>query len=207
MPYRLCGVKWRSDKLWREEDCVLSPYVVCWFLSGKKWREIIHRSLIHITNMKYRIAYLFVSFLMTLENLEGHSPNAGLIKCNSTEHLSDIQHSFNWHGASRGPSAIAELLVFTSTKRHLKRYALQTNMTWLIVARSSRSGTFWWGIYFYCAATMLTMPLVERCVKLDNSVGLWQMITATAMADLPRRRRCLAYTALVMQNRQKRCSC
>ena len=73
MPYRLCGVKWRSDKLWREEDCVLSPYVVCWFLSGKKWREIIHRSLIHITNMKYHIAYLFVSFLMTLENIEGHS--------------------------------------------------------------------------------------------------------------------------------------
>jgi len=72
MPYRLCGVKWRSDKLWREEDCVLSPYVVCWFLSGKKWREIIHRSLIHITNMKYHIAYLFVSFLMTLENTEGH---------------------------------------------------------------------------------------------------------------------------------------
>jgi len=25
---------------------------------------------------------------------------------------------------------------------------------------------------------MLTMPLVERCVKLDNSLGLWQMITA-----------------------------
>ena len=26
------------------------------------------------------------------------------------EHLCDIQHGFNWHGASRGPSAIAELL-------------------------------------------------------------------------------------------------
>ena len=27
------------------------------------------------------------------------------------EHLYDISHGFNWHGASRGPSAIAELLV------------------------------------------------------------------------------------------------
>jgi len=30
------------------------------------------------------MAYLFVPFPMTLENLEGHSRNGGLIKCNST---------------------------------------------------------------------------------------------------------------------------
>ena len=30
------------------------------------------------------MAYLFVSFPMTLDDLEGHSPNAGLIKCYST---------------------------------------------------------------------------------------------------------------------------
>jgi len=30
------------------------------------------------------MAYLFVPFSMTLENLKGHSPNAGLIKCTST---------------------------------------------------------------------------------------------------------------------------
>ena len=30
------------------------------------------------------MTYLFVPFPMTLDNLEGHSPNAGLIKCNST---------------------------------------------------------------------------------------------------------------------------
>ena len=30
------------------------------------------------------MAYLFVPFTVTLHNLEGHSPNAGLIKCNST---------------------------------------------------------------------------------------------------------------------------
>ena len=28
------------------------------------------------------------------------------------EHLCDISHGFNWHGASRGPSATAELLVY-----------------------------------------------------------------------------------------------
>jgi len=43
---------------------------------SNKWRE-----LLHTTNRKYHIAYLFVPFPMTLE---GHSPNAPLIKCNST---------------------------------------------------------------------------------------------------------------------------
>jgi len=30
------------------------------------------------------MTYLFVPFPMTLDDLEGHSPNAGLIKCNWT---------------------------------------------------------------------------------------------------------------------------
>jgi len=30
------------------------------------------------------MAYLFVPFPMTLDELEGHSPNAELMKCNST---------------------------------------------------------------------------------------------------------------------------
>ena len=30
------------------------------------------------------MAYIFVPFPMTLDDLEGHLPNAGLIKCNST---------------------------------------------------------------------------------------------------------------------------
>jgi len=30
------------------------------------------------------MAYLFVPFPMTSDDLEGHSPKAGLIKCNST---------------------------------------------------------------------------------------------------------------------------
>jgi len=46
---------------------------------SKKWHAI-DTLLLHITNM----AYLFVPFPMTLDDLEGHSPNAGLIKCNST---------------------------------------------------------------------------------------------------------------------------
>jgi len=44
---------------------------------------------------------------MTLEDIEGHSLNAGLIECNST----NICAEFSTHGASRGPSAIAEVLV------------------------------------------------------------------------------------------------
>ena len=40
--------------------------------------------LLHTTNRKYHMAYLFVPFPVTLDDLEGNSPNAGLIKCNST---------------------------------------------------------------------------------------------------------------------------
>ena len=50
---------------------------------SKKWREI-DTLLLHTTNRKYHMAYLFVPFPVTLDDLEGYSPNAGLIKCNST---------------------------------------------------------------------------------------------------------------------------
>ena len=50
---------------------------------SKKWSEI-DTLLLHTTNKKYHMAYPFVQFPMTLDDLEGHSPNAGLIKCNST---------------------------------------------------------------------------------------------------------------------------
>ena len=36
------------------------------------------------SNGKYHMAYLFVPFLVILDDLESHSPNAGLMKCNST---------------------------------------------------------------------------------------------------------------------------
>jgi len=50
---------------------------------SKKWHKI-DRLLLHTTNRKYHTAYLFVSFPMTSDDLEGHLCNAGLIKCNST---------------------------------------------------------------------------------------------------------------------------
>jgi len=50
---------------------------------SKKWHQI-DTLLLHTTNRKYHIACLFVPFPMTLDDLESHSPNAGLIKCNST---------------------------------------------------------------------------------------------------------------------------
>jgi len=52
------------------------------------------------------MAHRFVPFPMTLNDFEGHSPVAGLIKCN----LTNICATFR---AVR-PSAIAELLVETS---------------------------------------------------------------------------------------------
>jgi len=50
---------------------------------SKKWRKT-DTLLLHTTNRKYHMAYLFVPFPMTLDDLEGHLPNAGLIKCNLT---------------------------------------------------------------------------------------------------------------------------
>ena len=51
---------------------------------SKKWREI-DTLLLHTTNRKYHMAYILIlPFPVTLDDLEGHSPNAGLIKCNLT---------------------------------------------------------------------------------------------------------------------------
>jgi len=44
---------------------------------SKKWREI-DTLLLHTTYRKYHMAYLFVPFLVTLDDLKGHSSNAGL---------------------------------------------------------------------------------------------------------------------------------
>ena len=48
-----------------------------------KKRCKIDTLVLHTTNRKYNMAYLFVPFPMTLDDTEGHLPNAGLIKCNS----------------------------------------------------------------------------------------------------------------------------
>ena len=74
-------------------------------IMSKKWCRI-NTLLLHTSNRKYHMTYRF----MTLGDLEGHLPVAGH-QMQFNEHLCDISYFFNWHGASRGPSAIAELLV------------------------------------------------------------------------------------------------
>jgi len=49
---------------------------------------------------------------MTLSDLQGHS---ALFKCDFVQ-LCRSWQDFNWHGASRGPSATVELLVPTQSR-------------------------------------------------------------------------------------------
>jgi len=46
---------------------------------SKKWCKI-DTLLLHTTNKKYHMSYLFLSFPMTLDDFERHSPVAELIK-------------------------------------------------------------------------------------------------------------------------------
>jgi len=48
-----------------------------------KWCKI-DTLILQTTNRKYHMAHRFMPFPVTLDDLEGHSPVAGLIKCNST---------------------------------------------------------------------------------------------------------------------------
>jgi len=59
------------------------------------------------------MAYRFVPFPTTLNDLESHSPVDRAFQVQFDEHLCDILQSFNRHGVSRGhsASAIAEFLV------------------------------------------------------------------------------------------------
>jgi len=50
---------------------------------SKKWCKI-DTLLLQTTNRKRHMAYPFVSFSMTLDDLQGHSRDAGLIKSSST---------------------------------------------------------------------------------------------------------------------------
>jgi len=65
-------------------QCIFSTFVLSCLLRKAKVRHPT-RSHVHryYTPRKYHMAYLFMPFPMTLDDLEGHSPNAGLIKCNS----------------------------------------------------------------------------------------------------------------------------
>jgi len=64
--------------------CVCINYLTVVKLCMPNCPCMLETFLLHTTNRKYHMAYIFVPFPMTLDDLEGHLPNAGLIKCNST---------------------------------------------------------------------------------------------------------------------------
>jgi len=72
----------KNDRLFEVRRLQAVTYIIKVVVS-KKWREI-DTLLLHTSNGKCHMAYLFVPFLVILDDLESHSPNAGLMKCNST---------------------------------------------------------------------------------------------------------------------------
>jgi len=89
---------------------------------SKKWCKI-DTLLLHTTNRKYHMAYRFMPFPMTLKVIR------------LLQDLSDISGGFNWHDASRSPSAIAELLVLNSVSLHCNFYCLQVKWNnWVILS-------------------------------------------------------------------------
>ena len=74
---------------------------------------------------------------MTLNDLAGHSPVARLFKCNLTNICAKTTFytvSTAWHGASRGPSATAELLVDPSYDHTLHAAERQATRTYHNIA-------------------------------------------------------------------------
>ena len=68
--------------------------------------------------------------LVTLNDLEGHFPVAGLFKCNPrtfVQYFTRLQLT----ARSRGPSVTAELLVFISEVAWKKDYLRKTACIWL----------------------------------------------------------------------------
>ena len=62
------------------------------------------------SNRKSYVVYRMASVLVTLNDLEGHSPVAGLFKCNSSN-ICAVFYQISTDSTSRGPSATAGLLV------------------------------------------------------------------------------------------------
>ena len=75
--------------------------------ASQKWCKV-DTLLLHTSNRKCHMAYWFVPFPMTLNDLEGYSPKR-LFKCNSQTF---VQHFARFRlSALRAPSANADLLV------------------------------------------------------------------------------------------------
>jgi len=75
------------------------------------WKQSKIESLLQTTDRKWYMVYRRAEIQMTLSEFQGHSPTASLFKCDFRFAVQQLTRFQLTYSASRGPSAIVELLV------------------------------------------------------------------------------------------------
>ena len=127
--------------------------------------------LLHNINGKRYMTYRIESISMTLSHFQGHS------YCKSFKYMifrtAVLWQDFNLHSASRGPSAVAELLVYTGRE---SRWIISYKLPLMGVVRVT------WSIFTARCYASVVYAVVVSCVRLTvrPSVRHTPVFTKTA---------------------------